>query len=165
MGKQSVFEGGVRVPAFLVWPGTIAPRRVTERVSVTDVLPTLLHAAGIAPVDSQVVDGASRWDVVNGRPSSPAPDFTTVGGDGLAYYSGDLKLIRTSTGQHHLFDLARDPTEANDLASTRADRVAALAAKLDAHPRGDDVGLSLWRIALDPDEFGGEEYGPPMTDR
>lgn len=76
-----------------------------------------------------------------------------------------MKLIRTSSGEHHLFDLCRDPVETSDLALDRPELVATLAAKLDAFPRGPDVGLPLWRIVLDPDEFGGEERGPPMTAR
>ena len=164
-GKQSVFEGGVRVPAFVSWPGTIAPQRVEQRMSVADVLPTLLEAAGLPPVDGEIQDGASRWGALNGKPGSPLPDLATAGADGLAYYSGDLKMIRTTDGERLLFDLANDPTEANDLASARPDVVEALDAKLDAFPRGEDVGLPLWRIALDPDEFGGEERGTPMADR
>ena len=165
MGKQSVFEGGVRVPSFVVWPGTIAPRRVDERVSVADVLPTLLEAASLPTAEDQVQDGASRWDVVTGSGSTLPPDLATVSADGVAYYSGDMKLIRTSAGEHHLFDLSRDPSEANDLATVQPDVVEALAAKLDAFPRGRDVALPLWRFVFDPDEFGGEERAAPMTDR
>jgi len=164
-GKQSVYEGGVRVPAFVSWPGTIAPHQVDERVSVADVLPTLLDAAGLPPFEGHMLDGASRWEALNGRGGGPAPDLALVAQDGLAYYRGDLKLIRTSDGEYELFDLAADPFEANDLAVARPADVAALAAKLEAFPRGEDVGLPLWRVALDPDEFGGEERGPPMTDR
>jgi hypothetical protein len=102
---------------------------------------------------------------VTGNGGAPPPDLATVSADGLAYYSGDMKLIRTSAGEHHLFDLSRDPTEANDLAAVRPDVVETLAAKLDAFPRGKDVALPLWRTVLDPDEFGGEERGAPMTDR
>lgn len=165
MGKQSVHEGGVRVPAFVVWPGTLAPRRVDARVSVADILPTVLEAAGLPAVEGQVLDGVSRWDVVTGTGSAPPPDVATSSSDGLAYYHGDLKLIRAKGGEHHLFDLARDPFEANDLADERPADVAALAAKLDAFPRAEDVRLPIWRAALDPDEFGGEERLPPMTDR
>ena len=165
MGKQSVFEGGVRVPAFVFSPGAIAPRRVDERISVADVFPTLLEAAELPGLEGQVQDGVSRWDVVNGRPSGPPPDLVTVAADGLAYYSGEMKLIRTRNGADLLFDLANDPTEANDLAAAREDVVETLAAKLAAFPRGEDVALPLWRILLDPDEFGGEERGEPMADR
>lgn len=165
MGKQSVYEGGVRVPAFVVWPGRIEPRRVDERVSVADALPTLLEAAALAPVEGQVLDGASRWDVLTGRAETPPPDLATVSVDGHAYYRGDLKLIRRSDGAHELYDLARDPYEANDLAGERPGDVDALAARLDAFPRGEDVGLPLWRILFDPDEFGGEERFEPMAER
>ena len=149
----------------MVWPGTIPPRRVDDRVSIADVLPTLLEAAALPPVATQILDGASRWDVIAGEASTPPPDLVTVSGDGLAYYRGEMKLIRTSSGENLLFDLARDPTETTDLASAQPDVVEALGAKLDAFPRGEDVSLPVWRAILDPDEFGGEERGPPMTDR
>ncbi len=165
MGKQSVHEGGVRVPAFVVWPERVAPLRVDARVSVADILPTVLQAAGLPAVEEQVMDGVSRWDVVTGTGSTPAPDLATSSADGLAYYHGDLKLIRTTGGEQHLFDLASDPFEKNDLADDRPADLAALAAKLDAFPRAEDVRLPIWRLALDPDEFGGAERGPPMSER
>lgn len=164
-GKQSVFEGGVRVPSLVYWPGTIAPRRVEERISVADLFATLLEAARLPPLEDQIQDGLSRWDVVTGSGRSPAPDLVTVSADGHAYYSDDMKLIRTRDGEHHLFDLAADPTEANDLAGTRPEVVETLSARLDAFPRGENVALPLWRIVLDPDEFGGDEYGKPMAER
>ena len=41
-GKQSVYEGGIRVPALMYWPGTLAPGVTEDAVAVVDVLPTLL---------------------------------------------------------------------------------------------------------------------------
>ena len=48
-------------------PGRLAPHRVDARVSVADVLPTLLEAADLPAVQGQVVDGVSRWDVAKAR--------------------------------------------------------------------------------------------------
>lgn len=45
-GKASLHEGGVRVPAFVNWPGELHPRTVNEPVHMVDVMPTLLNRAG-----------------------------------------------------------------------------------------------------------------------
>jgi arylsulfatase A-like enzyme len=166
MGKQSIYEGGVRVPALAVWPGRIPAARVTQRVTVADVMPTLLEAAGVPADAAAHSDGAPRLDLLEGNDSpAPAPDFVTIAQDGTAFYRGDWKLIALASGGTELYDLAADPTESTDLAGSEGARVAEFSEALAAVPRGEDVGLPLWRIIWDPDEFGGEERGPPMAER
>ncbi|TVZ57981.1 arylsulfatase A-like enzyme [Flavobacteriaceae bacterium MAR_2010_105] len=58
-GKYSLWEGGIRVPLAISWPGNIAPGKVeTNYVSATDILPTLLNAAGVVTRD-ETLDGIS----------------------------------------------------------------------------------------------------------
>ena len=57
-GKQSMYEGGLRVPAAIVWPGKIKPGTVSDQVNLTmDIFPTLLEVAGTQPVPS--IEGRS----------------------------------------------------------------------------------------------------------
>ncbi len=165
-GKQSVYEGGVRVPAVVAWPGHIPAGRVDARVTITDVMPTVLEAAGVPLPEGQAVDGQARLDVLSGRESpAPAPDYATISQDGEAFYRGDWKLVQRTSGETELYDVVKDPTETRDVAASHAEIVDALGTALADVPRGEDVSLPIWRIVFDPDEFGGEERATPMADR
>ena len=66
-GKGSFYEGGIRVPLLVRWPGRIPPGSAsTEPVTSLDVYPTLLDAAGIPPPDDYVLDGRSLLPVLTG---------------------------------------------------------------------------------------------------
>ena len=60
-GKGNVFEGGIRVPGFLRWPGRLVPQEIAQPVAVTDILPTVLEAVGAPPADQYLLDGISIW--------------------------------------------------------------------------------------------------------
>lgn len=67
-GKGTTFEGGVRVPFLVRWPGQIPPGTVLdEQLSgVVDMLPTLVKLAGGAPPSDRVIDGIDLWPVWSG---------------------------------------------------------------------------------------------------
>ncbi|KAJ8603804.1 hypothetical protein CTAYLR_000219 [Chrysophaeum taylorii] len=57
-GKQTTWEGGVREPAIIHWPGVIEPGGIRRALTATyDIFATILGAAGIAPPDDRVIDG------------------------------------------------------------------------------------------------------------
>lgn len=56
IGKQSVYEGGVRALGFVVWPGHIPATKRSDRITVADILPTLLDAGGIEVAGNRVRD-------------------------------------------------------------------------------------------------------------
>ncbi len=60
--------------------------------------------------------------------------------------------------------LSKTKTESRDLASERPDVVEKLHARLTASPTGPSTSIALWRVILDPDEFGGAERKVPMAD-
>ena len=67
--KGAVYEGGVRVPGIIQWPGHIKPGTVSdEPVSGVDVLPTLCELAGVAAPGDRKLDGESFVPVLNGKP-------------------------------------------------------------------------------------------------
>ncbi|MEM1156333.1 MAG: sulfatase-like hydrolase/transferase, partial [Pseudomonadota bacterium] len=68
-GKTSPDEGGVRVPAFVYWPGVFDSGAYDYMATVQDVLPTLLEISGVA-VDEEGLDGRSLWTPVH--TSTPA---------------------------------------------------------------------------------------------
>ena len=164
-GKGSIYEGGIRVPSAIYWPGTIAAQTLDQRVTVQDVMPTVLQAAGITLPGSTTLDGSSRWQaVVTGEPFDPT-DFVANGFDGQAYLQGDWKLVVRGTGDEELYQLDNDPTEAHNVIDQNAAITSELREKLKRHPRGESIHHnSMLDIVLDPDTFGGQEVQQPWAD-
>jgi arylsulfatase A-like enzyme len=162
-GKQSVYEGGVRVPSIIHWRGHLTPRRTTEMVTAQDVLPTLLGAAGLG-AGTVEFDGADQWPSITGDSAAPTPDYVIQGRDGIAFYRFPWKLVELDSGDVELYQIDEDPTEQEDRAASEASLVAALSEALRAFPRGEPVNLPLWKVLWDVDFFGGEEDREPWAD-
>ncbi len=135
--KITLFEGGIRVPMFVAWPGRIAPgTRIDDPVAHVDVMPTLAAAAGASLPEGVAIDGRSMLPAATGQGGVERPDDAIFWSSG--YYrvvrQGDWKLqVNGRQEQTWLFDLAADPTEQTNLADARPDKVADLQALLDAH--------------------------------
>ena len=146
-GKSQLYEGGIRVPLVLRWPGGKVPAgKVSSQPVVNhDFYPTLLDAAGIDPDPSQKLDGVSTlatWKNPKAAPKRKAlhwhypldkPHF--LGGVSAgAIREGDWKLIEyfdpARSEKFELFDLSKDPSEKKDLASSEPKRVHELNRKL-----------------------------------
>ena len=162
LGKGSVYEGGVRVPSLVHWDGMIEPGIVADMLTVQDVLPTLLEAAGLdMPAD---LDGASQWPVVTGTGASRTPDYLTIGQSGeQAYYAWPWKLVALAD-QPELYNLETDSYEASNVAAMHPEKVASLQEQLARFPRAENLHIPLYKVMLDPDFFGGAEDRPPWTD-
>ena len=139
-GKGWVYEGGIREPFVIKWPGVASPGSECDvPVMSIDFYPTLLEAAGAKPVKNQTVDGQSLVPLLKGadRLDRAAlywhyPHYSNQGGfPGGAIRSGRYKLVeRYEDGRAHLYDLESDPGERNDLAMSQPQRVAELRTKL-----------------------------------
>ena len=123
-GKQEHFEGGIKVPTAMVWPGKIDPGSETPVLSLTmDLVPTLCEIAG-SPV-THAIDGISLWPYINGE--DPGTGERVVfwvrrdGGryGGQAYYAarkGPFKILQNSAYEpYQLFNLEEDPYEQTPL--------------------------------------------------
>lgn len=64
--KGNYYEGGIRVPFFVNWPGTIPPGKTSEPIITVDLYPTFLEIAGISPPD-QPLDGTSLFPLLKGE--------------------------------------------------------------------------------------------------
>jgi uncharacterized sulfatase len=143
--KQSPYDGGLRTPILVRWPGRVKPGRVETPVSSIDLAPTLLRAAavelpaglpGVNLLDARAV--AARDAVFGACFTHDAVDLDQPASS-LRWrwcVSGDWKLISpnpalTTNGVVELFNLARDPHEERNLASTEARRVKRMARRLD----------------------------------
>ncbi len=132
-GKHQDYEGGIRVPFLVSWPAQFKPGVSDAVVSALDILPTALAAAGIRAPDDKPFDGINLIPILSGAAPAPARDlFWCNSGDGWwAVRSGDWKLV-AERGRIGLFDLSKDISESNDLATAKPDQVAKLTALHDA---------------------------------
>ncbi len=144
-GKGFLYEGGIREPLLIKWPGVIRPGTTSDvPVSSIDLFPTVLEVCGVTSAARP--DGVSLVPVLKGgRLDRDAlywhyPHYSNQGGrPGAAVRAGDLKLIEFyEQGRRELYDVRRDPGETRNLAADRPESVRVLAAKLD-----------LWRLAVE----------------
>ena len=113
-GKGTIFEGGIRTPCVMRWPGRLRAGAVTQHpVATQDLFPTLAAAAQV-PLSSRArLDGTSQWPaLLSGKPAARAP-FLIAATD-IAVIDGDWKLIEWNSGQISLFNLRADVSESKD---------------------------------------------------
>ena len=137
--KITQFEGGIRVPLFVKWPAAIAPGTVSDvPVAHIDAMPTLAAAAEAPLPQDRVIDGLNILPLTreDGGESWSRETLFWQSGHYRVVRHGDWKLQVTSNPEGAwLFDLALDPTEQVNLADARPDKLAELAALLEAHHR------------------------------
>ncbi|MCA1686508.1 MAG: sulfatase-like hydrolase/transferase, partial [Planctomycetia bacterium] len=126
--KGGLYEGGVRVPAFANWPGTLTPRVVSATASALDWCPTLAGLAGARVDPRWRWEGTDLWPTLTGAAGPVSRRLYWKTGRESAVREGDLKLIlpRRKGGVPELYDVAQDPGEAQDLAPRHPDRVSRL---------------------------------------
>ena len=139
-GKGSPYEGGVRVPLLIRWPGiTTAGSQGNSPVISMDLPATILDLAGITSANA-TPDGQSLKDTLKDPGLAPKREFLCwhyphyhPGGATpyAAIRNGDWKLIQYyESGKHELFNLLNDPGESKDLASEMPEKVTELARRL-----------------------------------
>ena len=156
--KFDVFEGGVRVPMILCWPGQVPKNKVYGKmVSSMDVFPTLIEAAGLQMPEDQPTDGVDLLPFILGENESNPHEWLcwqnrswlskTEGGfvvptpkvHNSAIRKGNWKLVRLNEKLDsanpppawRLYNLANDIGEHNDVAAQHEDRVKELSALFD----------------------------------
>ena len=139
-GKQSVYEGGLKVPTAVVWPGKIEPgSRTGFRAMTMDLFPTLLEAAGVQA--RHEIDGGSFLPTLLGKTQPPLRQYwffrrreggTRYGGKTIeAVRRGDWKLLQNSPfTPMELYNLRDDPQEQHNLIDKERKVFGELAAAL-----------------------------------
>ena len=123
--KRDLYEGGIRIPLIVNWPGRVAAGRTSDHVSgFQDWLPTLAELAGVGEVPPG--DGISLLPTLTGSGPQATHDylyweFMEQGGK-VAVRKGDYKAVNADyfsnpEGAWELYDLATDLDESNDLAA------------------------------------------------
>ncbi|AMV40713.1 sulfatase [Planctomyces sp. SH-PL62] len=146
-GKGYLYEGGLRVPLIVAWPGRIPAAVIDEPTVNMDFTPTLLELCGAPAPTEPELDGASIAERLRGGPPAPPrsfpfhfPHYTNQGSRPAgSLREEDWKLIEHyEDGRLELFDLAADPGEQTDLAAAQPDRARAMQAR-----------LAAWRTSVD----------------
>ncbi|WP_435008150.1 arylsulfatase [Tundrisphaera lichenicola] len=143
--KGSVFDGGIKSPCFIRWPGTLEPGRVVEPIAAhLDLAPTLLAASGVEKPPGVAFDGRNLLPLLKGE-KVDWPERTLYfqwhRGDvpelhrAFAARSSRFKLAQplgtdpippTGPTPYLLFDLLADPSEARDIADRHPEIVASM---------------------------------------
>jgi arylsulfatase B len=154
--KATTFEGGIRVPAIMRFPGSLKAGSVSRQViTMMDYFPTLAGACGVAPANKLPFDGKNLWTGITGSKVQAREDLFFVH-EGpaqvhLAVHHGEWKLVRQEprrgAPRNYLFHIEEDPTETNDVASKNPKVVDELVR-----------GIAEWRKLHPPD---GVHDGPP----
>jgi arylsulfatase A-like enzyme len=172
-GKGFLYEGGIRVPLVVRWPGVVMPGATSDvPVTTLDIAATLLDVAHAVRPEQVVLDGASLRPVLTGgvlpgrdlvwhyphyANQGGRPAAAILAGDGQA--SGSEKLIEHfEDGRVELFDLTSDPGERRDLAAVHPHRAAVLQQRLAAWRTG--IGAALPTANPEPVEPFGPEGEP-----
>ncbi len=163
-GKGWMYEGGIREPLIVRWPGTVKPgMTINTPVSSPDFFPTLLEAANAKPQTGQLLDGVSLVPLFKGD-SLPEralfwhyPHYGNQGGaPSAAIRRGDWKLIEwLEDGHLELFNVAKDLAEKNNLATQEKERVTALRIELQAWQKEVGAKFPTTNPDYDPTKPGG----------
>ncbi len=128
--KNTIWEGGLRVPAIARWPGRIPAARTTDELATSlDLFPTVLKLAGVEPPDIRL-DGRSILPLLRGRGPSPHRSLFWCWRDEFLMRQGRWKLIQYKDGHLALYDLERDVGETTDVAAEHPDVVKRLSPSL-----------------------------------
>lgn len=164
-GKGSIYEGGVRVPAIVRWPGVTQAGRVTDEPVISmDWLPTILDAVNVEIPESvePVLDGVTVAEVLRSEDATLPqrnlywhyPHYHMMGAVPYsAVRSGDWKLIERHDGEPlELYNLAEDIHEDANLAQTRPEVTQRLKAALDTWRSSVGAQMPVRNDSYDPAE-------------
>jgi arylsulfatase A-like enzyme len=171
-GKGSVYEGGIREPMLVKWPGKVAPNTISEEyVIIEDFYPTILEMAGIEGFETvQTIDGQSFVSVLKEEkkevneerplfwhyPNEWGPDGPGIGASS-AVRKGDWKFIYFHADRRmELYNLRLDIGETKNLISQEQDKVREMANILSNH-------LINVKAQMPKDKATGEQVEFPLS--
>jgi len=180
-GKASMYEGGIRVPCIVVWPGLVKPAaRSNEIIQASDFYPTLLAGLGIKRPVRHAIDGVDITPALKGGKldreaiftffphSPPVPEWLPPS---MSVHSGDWKLIRIFHGgekgahDYRLYNLAKDIGEKNNLAASHPEKVKTLDRMIENHIKETRAVVPQPNPRFDPKQYKPENIGVPAIRR
>jgi arylsulfatase A-like enzyme len=161
-GKGWLYEGGIREPMIVKWPGAVKAGSVCEEpVTSTDFYPTMLEMAGLPLRPKQHVDGVSILPLLKqaGKGDRQAiywhyPHYSNQGGGpGGAVRAGDYKLIEFyEDGRVELYNLKDDPGEKQELSAKLPEKAAELRKMLQDWRKSVDANMPTPNPDYKPDQ-------------
>jgi len=146
--KTDVYEGGIHVPGFAVWPGRIEPGAISEPVHIVDWFPTLAGLLDYRPEQPIRWDGLDLSPLLLGEDTLPQRDLYWIWNRRTSRWAlrfGQWKIVRYATGEPagpqawQLFNLAADPREKTNVAAKHPDVVAMLHQRFLMHRSKDNI--------------------------
>ena len=130
--KRSLYEGGVRVPAFCVWPDGIEAGQKTDFPSVTsDYLPSIVELLDLDYPENRPVDGVSLLEVLSGNKNERTKPIGFQFGGKMSWVTQKYKLISTDKGEtFELYNLIEDKEEKTDIANLNPELVNQMKSEL-----------------------------------
>ncbi|MBD37407.1 MAG: sulfatase [Opitutae bacterium] len=160
-GKAWLYEGGIRVPLIIKFPGKIkAGTKISEPVVGTDIYPTILDLLGLPLTPEQHLDGESLNPLLTGKNSFNReaiyfhfPHYHHINsmGPSGAIRKGDFKLIEVfETGNYELYNVRKDIGEDHDLAPKMPKLVRELASDLKTWRKTSNARIAVLNQQYDP---------------
>lgn len=138
--KGDLFEGGMRVPFVIRWPAKLKPGTYDQPVIALDLLPTAVALAGGQLPTDRVQDGVDLMPYLTGEKSGAPHErlFWRSGGPkgNHAVRQGSWKYVQVGQSAPELYDLSRDVSETNNLASTKQEIVTQIQAAITEWEKG-----------------------------
>jgi arylsulfatase A len=140
-GKSQMYEGGIRVPLIIKWPGVTEPGSECEvPVISTDLYPTFLQMAGLPLMPEQHLDGLGLEPLLSGKRSLKRnalywhyPHYQTLPPHGAIRWNNWKLVEHYEDGRVELFNLKDDPDESKDLSAVFPERAHQLQRRLHDH--------------------------------
>ena len=150
--KMEQHRGGVSTPLIISWPRGLKANGWSDfRGHLVDVYPTLLDLAGVSYPEqfngnpTLPLVGVSMRPVLEGREYARNKPIYLYYATNKGIVDGNMKLVSVRSGPWELYDLEKDPTELNDLASKYPEKVKELIAKwmIEARKDGKSEGSAI----------------------
>jgi len=170
-----MYEGGVRVPCVIVWPGLTHPGTKTDAmIQSTDFYPTILKQLGIALPNNYKIDGKDISAALKGKDFDRGPIYTYFPHQpkipnwlppSVSVHLGDWKLIRifyygeNNKHSYRLYNLKWDIGETNNLAKKFPEKVKKLDALIESYLKDSKAVIPIPNPAFDPVKFHPENIG------
>ncbi len=128
--KTTLYDGALRVPAVMIWPGKLKHLIIDDPINVTDVFPTLAFLAGVKVPKELNVDGINFWPSIIGKPLSEERIMYWKSNNAIALKKGNWKLIhkgiKPEEGTDELYNIQLDPYETKDVSKDNVGKVQEL---------------------------------------
>ena len=145
--KRSLYEGGIRVPAFMLWKGEFKTGRISAAMTTSDILPTVLDAIDVKYPDKRPLDGISTLPFIQDTLKKREHPYGFIYKNAHSWVSGNYKLISNNKGgTYELYDIVKDVSEENNLYETNPNQAAAMQQQ-----------LSKWLSSVE-DSKNGKDY-------